>query len=363
VSTALERLNECLSISRAHKVDFTECSTADLSELIRAFESQAAAVDGAVKELATLRERCEAALRERDDLKAERDDLTRRLDGLLDERRLVALELGCGLQVPLPGRLADVAKHYVEQARAGEARDRELTRKLHARVEALEGALRGLLTTQPGTSDERNVAIARAEAALSATPPKPAPRPATEALRVAREALATIAIALSPPLVESGVSEARSVAATAYELLRAHVEPTPLETAVQAATEAAPVPTSAQPELAATESGPTASDCDEEAPCVWVRDADDAAHLVTACSVHSANHAPVVVQPATEAQLDATLRDAGVAAVARAKGYDEGLEAAAALVEEGAGTPVGADLRIVRSDELAAKLRAKKVGA
>ena len=39
------------------------------------------------------------------------------------------------------------------------------------------------------------------------------------------------------------------------------------------------------------------------------------------------------------------------------------LEAAAALVEESVGTPVGADLHIVRSDELAAKLRAKKVGA
>lgn len=65
-----------------------------------------------------------------------------------------------------------------------------------------------------------------------------APRPdATEALRVAMEALATIAIALSPPLVESGVSEARSVAATTYELLRAHVEPTPLETAVLTHTE------------------------------------------------------------------------------------------------------------------------------
>jgi len=76
----------------------------------------------ASREVERLRAQLEAATRERDDLKAERDDLTRRLDGLLDERRLVALELGCGLQVPLPGRLADVAKHYVSQVRDGEAR-------------------------------------------------------------------------------------------------------------------------------------------------------------------------------------------------------------------------------------------------
>lgn len=48
--------------------------------------------------------------------------VTRERDALLDERRLVALELGCGLRVPLPGRLADVAAHFVAQVRIGEAR-------------------------------------------------------------------------------------------------------------------------------------------------------------------------------------------------------------------------------------------------
>lgn len=116
------------------------------------------------------------------------------------------------------------------------------------RVEALEGALRaadyrlGEVSNYLGPFDHAlmfralSETIAQVRAALSATSPKPRPD-ATEALRAAREALATIAIALSPPLVESGVSEARSVAATAYELLHAHVEPTPLETAVQAHTE------------------------------------------------------------------------------------------------------------------------------
>lgn len=100
----------------------------------------------------------------------------------------------------------------------------------------------------------------------------------------------------------------------------------------------------------------------EEPTCPTCEDAECAFHPTTQWSKPSLN-TPQPELAATEAQLDATLRDAGVAAAARAKGYDEGLEAAAVLVEEGAGTPVGADLHLVRSDEFAAKLRAKKVGA
>ena len=55
-------------------------------------------------------------------LRAQLEAVTRERDALLDERRLVALELGCGLRVPLPGRLADVAAHFVAQVRIGEAR-------------------------------------------------------------------------------------------------------------------------------------------------------------------------------------------------------------------------------------------------
>lgn len=151
-----------------------------------------------------------------------------------------------------------------------------------ARVEALDGALRvadyrlGEVSNYLGPFDHAlmfralSETIAQVRAALSATPPKPAPevvqcsmcqrgqpcgalpapRPdATEALRVAREALTDAVELLSHAdfkngNVHAGVDEGEVLAdrwvqriRAALEMLRAHVEPTPLEIAVQAHTE------------------------------------------------------------------------------------------------------------------------------
>lgn len=77
----------------------------------------------------------------------------------------------------------------------------------------------------------------------------------------------------------------------------------------------------------------------------------------------SAQPVPTSAQPELDEVVDSVLDALQGVAEAHVRGFNEGLEAAAALVEESVGTPVGADLHIVRSDELAAKLRAKKVGA
>lgn len=142
------------------------------------------------------------------------------------------------------------------------ANERRRAAAAEARVEALEGALRaadyrlGEVSNYLGPFDHAlmfralSETIAQVRAALSATPPKPAPRPdATEALRVAMEALTDAVELLSHADFRNGnehagVDEGDVLAGrwvqrirAALELLRAHVEPTPLETAVLAHTE------------------------------------------------------------------------------------------------------------------------------
>ena len=64
-----------------------------------------------------------------------------------------------------------------------------------------------------------------------------------------------------------------------------------------------------------------------------------------------------------EAAADSVLDALQGAAEAHARGYDEGLEAAAQHVEARVGTSVGYGLRIVSAVVVAGELRAKKVGA
>lgn len=67
--------------------------------------------------------------------------------------------------------------------------------------------------------------------------------------------------------------------------------------------------------------------------------------------------------PELEEAVDSVLDALQGAVAAHARGFDEGLEAAAKHVEERVGTSVGYGLKVVSSAEVAGELRAKKVGA
>lgn len=110
-------------------------------------------------------------------LRAQLEAVTRERDALLEERRLVALELGCGLRVPLPGRLADVAAHLVAQVRIGEARltrERDEARADAARLrEALTQVRDAMCATgqEPdGDDDPRRPVASAVWHALASTP-------------------------------------------------------------------------------------------------------------------------------------------------------------------------------------------------
>lgn len=92
---------------------------------------------------------------------------------------------------------------------------------------------------------------------------------------------------------------------------------------------------------------------------------DEALRQRDAIKEQAATPPPTSAQPAPEleAVVDSVLDALEGVAEAHVRGFNEGLEAAAALVEERVGTSVGYGLRLVSAAEVAGELRAKKVGA